>query len=156
LETVQLKWYGPFQLETFDEYDVAEDIMGVYMLLDSEYHAARRTWTHHALLYIGMVYDQTFLDRLKQHMLGDVVWKWIERNHRYEVTIKVARVILLDRERISKPLLQDIEGLLIAVKQPPGNVQSTKTYAGQDLRIRNTGKYSPLRTIISTEDLPDS
>jgi hypothetical protein len=153
LETVKLSWYGPFLLEEFSEWEISDEVMGVYMLLDSERNEERRNWVHHAILYIGMVYEQTFLDRIKQHLRGDDAWTWIEKHHEYEVTIKVARVMLLERQRISKQLLQDTESLLIGVEHPGGNVQSTKTYAGPDLEIRNTRKYNPLGEIISTEDL---
>ena len=86
---MELYWYGPYDPELFYKSDLARDVMGVYMFLDSEYHEDTNTWTHR-LLYIGMVYDQTINERLLQHMHGDDVWQWIQDNYEYEVTFKAA------------------------------------------------------------------
>jgi hypothetical protein len=67
-------WYGSYDPELFYKSDLARDVMGVYMFLDSENHEITNSWIH-PLLYIGMVYDQTFNDRLLQHMRGDDVWQ---------------------------------------------------------------------------------
>jgi hypothetical protein len=153
MEEVELYWYGPYKVDLFRLEDIADDVMGVYMFLDSEHHEDRSTWTHHQILYIGMVYEQTFDDRLGQHLRGDDVWKWIQGHHEFEVMLKAARIGLLSRERISRELVQAIESLLIGVMQPPGNIQSTQTYTRQALRIRNLGKFKPLRSYLSTSDL---
>lgn len=123
------------------------------MFLDSEHHEDRGTWTHHQILYVGMVYDQTFNDRLTQHLRGDDVWEWIQDHHEFEVTLKAARIGLPSRERISRELVQAVESLLIGVLQPPGNIQSTQTYTRQSLRVRNLRKFKPLRLSLSTSDL---
>lgn len=153
MEEVELRWYGPYDLDLFHLGDIANDIMGVYMFLDSEHHEDRGTWTHHRILYIGMVYDQTFNDRLGQHLQGDDVWGWIQANYEFEVTFKAARIGFLDRQRISREFVQAIESLLIGVMQPRGNIQSTQTYTRQTLRIVNLRKFKPLRSTLSTEDL---
>jgi len=120
--------------------------------LDSEHHEDRSTWTHR-LLYIGMVYDQTFNERVLQHMRGDDVWLWIQDNYEYEVTFKAARIGLPDRQRISPELVQAVESLLIGVMQPRGNIRSTRTYRWRPLKIINTRQFKPLRPTLSTSDL---
>lgn len=129
--------------------------MGVYMCLDAEYDHETKRWAYHkgSLLYIGQVYEQTFMDRLNQHLREtgeNDPWPWIEKNHRYEVTIKAARVVLQADKRISSSLLDDIENLLIGVLQPRANYRGTRTYRGQDLEIYNTRKFKPLPEYVST------
>lgn len=153
MEEVELYWYGPYEVELYHLEDIADDVMGVYMFLDSEHHEDRGTWTHHQILYIGMVYDQTFNDRLRQHLQGNDVWQWIQGHYEFEVTFKAARIGLLSRERISRELVQAVESLLIGVMHPPGNIQSTQTYTRQTLKIRNLRKFKPLRSSLSTSDL---
>ena len=102
--------------------------MGLYMYLDSAFDKKTRRWHYYdgSLMYIGKVYQQTFLTRLIQH-LGEEgendPWPWIEDNHRFEVTIKVARIALEPGKRLSKEVLHDIEALLIAVMQPAGELE---------------------------------
>ena len=153
MEEIELYWYGPYDPELFFLEEIAREVMGVYMFLDSEHHEDAGTWTHHKLLYIGMVYDQMFNDRLRQHMRGDDVWQWIEENYEYEVTVKAARVGLPDRQRISRELVQAIESLLIAVMQPRGNIRSTRTYTWRTLKVTNMRQFKPLRQTVSTGDL---
>ena len=103
--------------------------------------------------YKRYLYDQTFNDRLGQHLRGNDVWEWIQANYEFEVTFKVARIGLPDRQRISREFVQAIESLLIGVMQPRGNIQSTQTYTRQNLRIVNLRKFKPLRSSLSTDDL---
>ena len=149
---MELYWHGPYEPELFYKSDLAGDVMGVYMFLDSEYHEDRNTWTHR-LLYVGMVYDQTFNDRLSQHMRGDDVWRWILDNYEHEVTFKAARIGLPDRQRMSPELVQAAESLLIGVMQPGGNIRSTRTYRWRPLKITNMWQFKPLRPTLSTNDL---
>ena len=129
--------------------------MGLYMYLDSAFDTKARRWHYYdgSLLYIGKVYQQTFLTRLIQH-IGEEgendPWPWIEDNHKFEVTIKIARIGLKLGNRLSKELLHDIESLLIAVMQSRGNWSGTRTYYGRDLAIFNNRKFQPLRKVVST------
>lgn len=138
MEEVVLHWYGPYDPELFYKSDLAMDVMGVYMFLDSEYHQGRNAWTQR-LLYIGMVYDQTFNERLLQR--GDDVWLWIQNNYEYEVTFKAARIGLPGRQRISPELVQAVESLLIGVMQPRGNIRSARTYRWRPLKITNMRQF---------------
>lgn len=149
---MELYWHGPYDPELFYKSDLARDVMGVYMFLDSEYHEDTNTWTHR-LLYIGMVYDQTLNERLLQHMRGDDVWQWIQDNYEDEVTFKATRIGLPDRVRISPELVQAVESLLIGVMQPRGNIRSTGTYRWRPMKITNMRQFKLLRPTLSTSDL---
>jgi len=155
MESVRLDWYGPFRPEIFWRMSIAQETMGLYMYLDSLLDKKTRRWHYYdgSLLYVGKVYQQTFLTRLIQH-IGEQgendPWPWIEDNHRYEVTLKIARIVLKLEKRLSKELLHDIESLLIAVMQPRGNWSGTRSYYGRDLTIFNSGRFQPLRKVVST------
>ncbi len=156
MDSVRLDWYGPFRPENFWRTSIAREVMGVYMYLDSEFEKKTRRWRYYegSLLYIGKVYQQTFLTRLIQHIEEEGEndpWPWIEDNHEFEVTIKVARVALKPENRLSKELLHDVESLLIGVLQPRGNWSGTKTYSGRNLTIFNNRRFQPLRKVVSTK-----
>jgi hypothetical protein len=153
LDTVRLQWEGVYNLERVDEYSGLDYTMGLYSILDSQFNSITQTWWSHRLLYIGKVYDQTFAERLKQHLAGDDVWRWIRKNLRYHATSKVGHVDLMGRERISFELVSDIESLLINFLKPPGNVKSRVDYYGRTLLVLNGGKYHPLPERISTDDI---
>jgi hypothetical protein len=127
--------------------------MGVYMILDSVHNESSGRWGTHRLLYIGQVYDQTFQERLRQHVRGDDVWRWVCRNLRHQATFKIGHVDLPNGSRISRELVDDIESLLINALQPPGNLQSTTNYHGRDLVILNRGRFEPLPPRVSIDDI---
>lgn len=159
MQSVDLEWHGPFSIDEFGEYEISAEIMGIYAFVDTDYDEQDHRWIYHrgTLMYTGKAYKQRFIDRLNQHLREegyDDPWPRIERNHKYEVRIKVARVILNADERISGRLLGDMESLLIAVSQPRANISGTRTYGGRDFEIRNTRQYKPLQAYVSTNDLP--
>ena len=153
MPTVKLIWDGIFDASRIDEYEGLNYTMGVYMILDSIHNRASGRWGSHRLMYIGQVYDQTFQERLNQHVRGDDVWRWIRRNVRHQPTFKIGHIDLQDGNRISRELVDDIEGLLINVLQPPGNLQGISSYSGRALVILNQRRYTPLPPRISTEDI---
>lgn len=134
-------------------YDDLDYTMGVYMILDSKCNPVTERWGSHKLLYIGKVYDHTFLERFRQHLAGDDVWSWIQKNLKNDAAAKVGHVDLVSGERISFELVGDIESLLINVLKPPANIQSRAGYHGRDLTILNEGKYQPLPERVSTKDI---
>jgi hypothetical protein len=155
MESVRLDWYDPFRPENFWRMSIAQETMGLYMYLDGTFDKRARWWHYYdgSLLYIGKVYQQTFLARLIQH-IGEEgendPWPWIEENHEFEVTTKIARIALQRGNRLSKEMVHDIESLLIAVMQPRGNWSGTRTYSGRDLTIFNSRRFQPLRKVVST------
>jgi len=148
MQTVWLQWYGPFLATALDTYD--NDILdlrgGIYMILDSK--PTDKGWKRdHELLYVGMVFGQSFYERIVKHQAdgGDDAWRWIMNHSKYEVTLKVASIYLEEDRRGSEDLVKDIENLLIFRTQPPANIQGKESYAGRDLRVVNTRRYSPLQ-----------
>ena len=94
METVWLKWLGPFLFSKLSEYDNAAlgTDAGVYMLLDSE--ELEHGWGNYELFYVGMVYGRTFLERIPEHAVadGDEAWRWIQSHLEGELTVKIATV----------------------------------------------------------------
>lgn len=139
-QRIRLKWRGPF-----DPYDDYPDVY-FYMLYDKR---------KRKVIYIGQAYYQSLRRRALQHVRGDLL-DWIRRSksiHVADVAMKVAEITSMNQQRVSKKIIDDIESLMIIVVQPPGNIQSTRTYYGRDLQIENTGKYSPLPKRISTKNI---
>ena len=154
MERVALEWNGPYNLNVrgWGQNSMFSESQGLYMFLDSRWDSYKKVWVDQRLLYVGQVYDQNFLDRIQQHLNGEV-GKWINRNVRSILTVKLARVEVLDRQRISAALVDDIESLLIITQQPPANVQSTVTYSGRELTVFNQGRPIPLPEEVSTNSL---
>lgn len=106
------------------------------------------------IIYVGQVHYKTLRERIKEHLRGDSLWKWIERNYdSRNISIRIAEIENLGQGKITKELVNDIEGLLIVILQPKGNIQNTKTYWGRDLKITNLGEKDPLPKILSTDML---
>lgn len=138
MQKIRLKWRGPF--DPYGDYPDAY----FYMMYDKR---------KRKVIYIGQAYYQSPRRRVSQH--GDLL-DWIRRSksiHVADVRMKVAEITSMNQQRVSKEIIDDIESLMIIVVQPPGNIQSTRTYYGRDLQIENTGKYSPLPRRISTKDI---
>jgi len=147
MEIVWLQWHGPFLATALDTYD--SDILdlraGIYMILDSK--PADKGWKRdHQLLYVGIVFGQSFYERMVKHQAGggDDAWRWIVNHSKYEATLKVASIDLQEGRREGEQLVRDIKNLLIFLLQPPANVQGKESYASRDLRVVNTRRYSPL------------
>jgi len=148
METVWLEWHGPFLATALDTYDnnILDLSAGIYIILDSK--PTHTGWkTDRELLYVGMVFGESFYERMVEHQAsgGDDIWRWIMNHRKYEVTVKVASIHLEEGRRGSEQLVRDIENLLIFRLQPPGNVQGKESYAGRNLRVVNTRRYRPLR-----------
>ncbi len=154
MEQVALEWHGPFPVgeNGWAAHDLMDETMGIYLFLDSSWDDERQRWFGHELLRVGLTFDQSFADRLSQYKYDDV-GRWLARNARGNLTVKVARVAPIDQGRITYPLVADIENLLIAALQPPGNIQGTRSYTGRELEIINSRKFSPLPEVLSTDDL---
>jgi len=145
MHLVKLRWHGPFKIDEIFEldYEVLEYIEGFYTFL----HKSK-------IIYVGQVYYKSLRDRIKEHLCGDSLWKWIKRNYGLKnISIKIAEIEHVSQKRITKKLVNDIEALLIATQQPEGNIQATKTYWGRDLKIVNLGNKDPLPETLSTDML---
>jgi len=140
MHLVKLRWHF---LKSKSGQEVLDHIEGFYMFL----HKSN-------IIYIGQVYYKSLRDRIKEHLRGDPLWKWIERNYdTRNISIKIAEIENIGQERINRKLVKDIEGLLIAIEQPEGNIQCIKTYRGRDLKIVNLGEKHPLPKTLSTDML---
>ena len=139
MQHVRLRWEGPFDLEDVynPEFEFFDDCYIYMFLSESE------------IIYIGKAHYQEMRKRLKQHLSGDDVWKWIRKNFSLKnIRVKVAFIEELGQERMSMELVDDIENLLIVTQQPPANIQKTRTYGGRTLKITNVGDRKPLpRTV---------
>lgn len=142
MQEVKLKWYGPFDIDEIYEsdFEVLDYIEGFYMFLYES-----------KILYIGQVYFKSLRERINEHLRGDSLWRWIERNYDSKnVSMMIAEIESMDQERITKQLVNDVESLLIITQQPEGNIQSTRTYYGRDLKIVNLGECAPLPKTLSS------
>ena len=131
-------------LDTYDS-DILDLRARVYVILDSK--PTKTGWKRdHALFYVGMVFGNSFYERILKHQAdgGDETWRWIIGRHQFEVTAKVAKLYPEEARRGSEQLVRDAENLLFFKLQPPANIQGKDSYTGRSLRIVNTRRYSPL------------
>lgn len=92
--------------------------------------------------YIGMAYDQTPTERLKDHhKLPTVLKKWFRFG---KITIRFGKIILPNRKRMTETMVRDIEAALIYTFQPKYNEMSKSSYRGRSLEIHNRGRNRPL------------
>lgn len=147
MNKVYLHWEGPF---TNLDSPTLDATMGIYMFVDSDRDHDNK-FIPRKVLYIGMTYYQSFRDEIQAKLRGDV-GEWVQKN-RFDATVKISHIELINQERISEALIKDIESLLIIIHRPIGNIQNIQTYSGRDLTVFNNGKYGPLRTVVSTDEL---
>lgn len=149
---VSLDWYGPFRVERdgWDAHPVFQQTCALYMFVDSHRVIVRgegSRWIHREILRVGKTYDQTLAKRISQYR-GSDEWDAIAEAASHEVTVKVARVELDDRRRMSRQLLHDVENLLLVECAPIANAVGTTSYDGRPLSIENERKFLPLRPTI--------
>ncbi|ABR48422.1 hypothetical protein Amet_2264 [Alkaliphilus metalliredigens QYMF] len=138
MQEIILKWFGPYDLERIQLYDLAFD-KGIYMI--------SRIWGEkETLLYIGRT-KREFQKRLKEH---DV---WIKQ-YRGQIKIRLGLIMLHPDTKFSEKLLADVEALLIILNKTVENTSNTSTYSGRALTINNTGRRGLLdKRITSNSDL---
>ena len=94
------------------------------------------------ILYIGMAYEQTPTERLKDHhKLPKVLKKWFQFG---SITVRFGKIILPRRKRMTAAIVRDIEAALIYTFQPKHNEMSKNSYRGRSLEIHNRGRRRPL------------
>jgi len=141
-QKVKLRWHF---LKSESGQKILDSIDGLYMFLHKS-----------EIVYIGRVYYKSLRKRIQEHLRGDRLWKWVERNYDVrKISIKIAEIEDISQERINRKLVNDIESLLIVIERPKGNIQSIKTYRGRDLKVVNLGEKYPLRRTYSTDTLID-
>lgn len=154
METARVTWRGWFRpRDVMDGVIEAARYDGVYMWLDTSINPSLdpNTGVHKQILYIGMCHQQSFAERISQEW-NEPIGHWLRQNRKYTLTLKLGTVGFVGRERLTKAMVEDLENLLIATQQPPGNVSYTQTYTGRDLEIINAGKASPLPQHLSSVD----
>jgi len=125
---VHIEWEGNYDLGDVltDSWGRLEAGWGFYMI-----------FVDRTLVKIGQTYRQDFKRRLEQQL--EDYWRELP-------TFKIGEITWATAERITQQLVDDVECLLIYMRQPSDNSKCKKTYAGRgDLEILNTGDYSPLR-----------
>jgi len=138
LETVILKWHGPYAISTATETGVAFD-KGLYMVT--------RKWAQiEKLIYIGRT-KRSLAQRIHEH-------NWWLTELRGQVFVRYAIIELGTNKRFSEKRLADIEALLITYHSPPENTVNYNYYYGRlSLQVNNIGRRGPLCPVISTDDL---
>ena len=155
MELAEIAWHGWFWPQDVINGDVSEAWdSGVYMWLDTAMNplVTPLRGTHKKILYIGKCFFQSFTQRISQEW-NEPIGRWLRRNSKYDLTLKLGTVALVGRERLSQAMLEDVENLLIIAQRPSGNISSTETYAGRDLTIINGCRHAPLPISVSTDEL---
>lgn len=120
--------------------------MGVYQVVSSSRPAKP--------IYIGKTYEQSFSRRIPQHSKEELA-RWIDRNVRGRLHLKVGHLELKTWKRISKAMLDDVESLLVAAYEPVANSSKTMTYNGGEFCIENIGSRRPLSRWAWAKDVGD-
>jgi len=153
MESLTLHWGGPIHFyelreewhtpqaratycEKLENHGIYQD-WGIYMVVGGQ-----------NILYIGQTYDQTFYDRLTQHMNDETWWRCARRAcSGREPFFKCAYL----KEAYSRRRISDIESFLIFVIQPRCN-STGASYDGHTFKLKNTGNFWPLNSTYHTED----
>ncbi len=108
-------------------------------------------WKYGDIVYIGKTYQQSFKQRINQHMRG-VLGSRIKEKAKMPVVVKVSYIDCITKDKISKKQVEEIEKFLIDLFNPRANKHAR--YSGErGLIITNSGAYKPLRKVCSTDDL---
>jgi len=107
------------------------------------------------ICYIGYTYgdeyERCFIDRLKEHLNSEYIGECPIRALQ-PAYFKIGFITDIGQERISKQLLEEIEGLLIIVHQPTCNSMKKKSTVCREMTITNNGDYLPLMKRIDSRD----
>ena len=139
MQTITIKWYGSYNLERINQYDLAFD-KGIY--------AISRIWSDtETLLYIGRT-KREFQKRLSEHDT------WLKQ-YRGQIKVGLGLVVLSPNMIFSEKLLADAESLLIIWNETVENTSNVNTYSGRALTINNIGRRGLLAKRISSDNLID-
>lgn len=136
---VNVKWFGPFNIETFYHKEIALNI-GVYAIycVNGE---------EEILLYIGKT-RRNFMQRITEHNKD-----WL-CNVNGQIKIRLGLLEVPNGGRYSVKKLADVESLLILWHAPKENTTSTVYYRGRfDLEVINTGRRGLIDRMVSAIDL---
>lgn len=100
------------------------------------------------VIYIGQTYYQYVGDRVAHHH------KYLEADRRYKsVTVRIGTIEPLNRERVTKPLVDAVENALICEVAPSLNERSIQYYTqNNDVIITNTGNNDSFPWKIDTRE----
>jgi len=141
MDTVKLKWHGPYLLARAYIPEIIFE-KGIY--------AISRKWGNiEKLLYVGRTL-RSLEQRVYEH-------EWWLRDLRGKVLIRYGVFDLRTGQRFSKKKLADVEALLITWHQPPENTMNGHYYYGRPLlTVINSGRRGLLCSKVSTLDLEDA
>jgi hypothetical protein len=106
-----------------------------------------RSWMMpYRLLYIGLAYHQTVHARIRQdHRSYELVCAHFSANRDRDVIVMLGHLAAISTARITKPLVQDVEALLICENKPKFNKRNRETYSGRPLVLRNEGERRAIK-----------
>ena len=124
------------------------DKKGFYVVLTGKYNKDSNKFENIRLQYIGLAYDQSIRERVQQeHSAYSKIQNYLNEHSEYTPLVMVGIIKNSTLGRITKDFFEDIEACLINDNKPLCNTQSIESYNGRDIKVTNTGDYSPLNQV---------
>ncbi|MEO0129284.1 MAG: hypothetical protein ABIL02_03510 [candidate division WOR-3 bacterium] len=149
-ETVEFLHETKEIIKFISESDTELTEFGIYAIVSGRCRKSSRGVCYIGYTY-GEEYERCFIDRLKEHMrtgyIGECEIEAIQPAY-----FKVGVIIDSGQEKMTRELLEEVEGLLILAHQPDCNVVKKEMAKVRDMIIINRGDYQPLLPRIDSRD----
>lgn len=139
MEVIQIKWVGPFRIESLKSLNNDEIDYGIYQI-----YGNHLVYGDNVLLYIGQANEQTFYTRIMQHSY------WLESHFSFFVG-RLSGSVTPSHE-IWHDKISAVEQLLINIHAPAyntANISSVNEEKVGHLHILNVGEYKSLLPEVS-------